>query len=88
MHLLKIKNEKVQNTVNFIILLLKGNRGTIENHQFKTVKPKMKSIIINKAKVNLNLEKGSFLCSLFLDLQRVTNNKIPHIPVAITHSVE
>ena len=72
------------NISNFVIVLNNGSSGTILNHQLNKVKPNTKIPASTQDKVNLNIEKGSFVFSVFLVLLRVNSNKIPQMPVDIT----
>ena len=66
------------------MVLNNGAKGTILNHQLNKVKPNTKIPASTQDNVNLNIENGSFVFSVFLVLLRVNSNKIPQIPVDIT----
>lgn len=70
------------------MILRIGISGTILNHQLNAVKPKINKAVMTIAKVNLKIETGSLLFSLLLDFAKVNNNRIPQIPVPITHKLE
>ncbi len=72
----------------FIINFAIGTSGTILNHQSKTVSPKVNNAVTIIANDNLKIEIGNFVFSLFLAFTKVNNNKIPQIPVLITHKLE
>ena len=60
----------------------------MSNHQLNVVRQQMNNIVIKIASVNLNIEKGNFVFSLFLLLASVNNRSNPKIPVEIIHNVE
>lgn len=65
-----------------------GISGVMLNHQLNTVNPSINNMVTVIANNNLNKENGNLLISFFLVLASVNSNRIPQIPVAITHRLE